>query len=213
MRQRILDLDRYDHLIFVSANAARIGCERIEELWPQWPMGQRYWAVGRSTAQRLARAGLTATCPEVDMSSEGLLALPGLEGIGGERCLLVRGEGGRTLIADTLRERGAGVDDLCCYRRGAVEYDEGELAAVREDSPDLLLVSSGEGLDRLSGLLKPREHTNLADAALLVPSARVAADAKRQGWRNVQTVENASDAAMLAATEHWRGQRRGEARQ
>lgn len=212
-RQRILDLDRYDHLIFVSANAARIGCERIEELWPQWPAGQRYWAVGRSTAQVLARAGLTATRPGSDMSSEGLLALPGLVEVRGQRCLLVRGEGGRTMIADTLRERGAEVDDLCCYRRGPVAHDEKELAALREGSPDLVLVSSGEGLERLSGLLKPREHTNLADATLLVPSARVATVAERLGWRDVQTVENASDAAMLAATEHWRRQRRGESRQ
>lgn len=213
MRQRILDLDRYDHLIFVSANAARIGCERIEELWPQWPVGQHYWAVGRSTAQLLAQAGLAATCPEVDMSSEGLLALEGLDGIRGQRCLLVRGEGGRTLIAETLRERGAEVDDLCCYRRGVVEYDEEALAAVRDGSPDLLLVSSGEGLERLSGLLKPREHTNLAGATLLVPSARVAKVAERLGWRDVQTVENASDVAMLAAVEQWRRRRRGEARQ
>lgn len=213
MRQRILDLDRYDHLIFVSANAARIGCERIMDLWPQWPMGQRYWAVGRSTAQVLARAGLAATCPEVDMSSEGLLALPGLDVVRGQRCLLVRGEGGRTVIADTLRGRGAQVDELCCYRRGPVAYDEEELAAVRDGRPDLLLVSSGEGLERVSGLLKPREHTNLAGATLLVPSVRVATVAERLGWRNVRTVENASDAAMLAAAEHWRRQRRGEARQ
>jgi uroporphyrinogen-III synthase len=213
MRQRILDLDRYDHLIFVSANAARIGCERIGELWPQWPVGQRYWAVGRSTAQVLARAGLAATCPESDMSSEGLLALPGLGEVRKQRCLLIRGEGGRTMIADTLRQRGAGVDDLCCYRRGMVEYDEEQLAALRGGCPDLVLVSSGEGLERLSGLLKPREHTNLAGATLLVPSVRVATVAERLGWRDVQTVENASDAAMLAAAEHWRRQRRGEARQ
>lgn len=211
MRQRILDLDRYDHLIFVSANAARIGCERIEELWPQWPVGQRYWAVGRSTSQVLERAGLAADCPDGDMSSEGLLALPGLARVRDRRCLIVRGEGGRTKIADTLRGRGAVVDDLCCYRRRMVAHEAAELAAVGEHCPDLILISSGEGIEQLSGLLKPREHTNLAGATLLVPSGRVAKVAEGLGWRDVQTVDNASDAAMLAAAEHWRRQRVREA--
>lgn len=213
MRQRILDLDRYDHLIFVSANAARIGCERIDDLWPQWPTGQRYWAVGRSTAEVLARAGLDACCPDSDMSSEGLLALPELFRVRDQRCLVVRGEGGRTMIADVLRERGADVDHLCCYRRGHVSYSDGEVAAVRETCPDLVLISSGEGLEQLSGLLKPLEHASLSGATLLVPSSRVAHVAESLGWRKVETVENASDAAMLAAAERWRTRRRGEARQ
>lgn len=203
--QKILDLDLFDHLIFVSANAARIGLERIDEYWPQMPMGQRYWAVGVSTAKVLERAGLVAARPETDMSSEGLLAMPGLMAVDGQRILIVRGEGGRTLIADTLTERGANVSSLCCYRRGPVPYEQDRL--LREftaEPPSLVLISSGEGLSHLSGLLSPQEHTTLARIALVVPSPRVAEQARAQGWREVMQADNASDEAMLAAVQAWR---------
>ena len=211
VRQRILDLDRYAHVIFVSANAARIGTSKMEDLWPQWPAQQRYWAVGASTAKVLSEAGLRAERPDTDMSSEGLLAMAGLQAVDGEYCLLVRGEGGRTLIADTLRERGAKVDELPCYRRVAVSYSPGQVDRLLGDSlPDLLLVSSGEGLELLSRLLRSREGTNLAETTLFVPSLRVSRQAQELGWERVEIVENASDAAMLAAAQRWRERRAGE---
>lgn len=212
-RQRLLDLDRYDHLVFVSANAARIGLDRIAERWPQWPLGQQYWAVGESTALVLQNAGLEVVRPDRDMSSEGLLALPGLADVDGQRVLIVRGEGGRQLIAETLRGRGASVDALCCYRRAPVAHAASELLASLEASPvDLIMISSGEGLELLSRLLRPREHTNLAAITVLVPSPRVAALARELGWQHAETAENASDPAMLAAARHWREARSGETR-
>ena len=203
--QKILDLDLYEHLIFVSANAARIGLERIDEYWPQMPMGQTYWAVGVSTAKVLERAGLMVERPESDMSSEGLLAMAGLGHVQGQRVLIVRGEGGRTLIADTLAERGATVASLCCYRRGPVPYDRHVvLRELTSTPPSMVLISSGEGLSHLAGLLSPQEHTNLARIALVVPSPRVAQQARAQGWQEVIQAENASDEAMLAAVQAWR---------
>ncbi|MEL7044185.1 MAG: uroporphyrinogen-III synthase, partial [Pseudomonadota bacterium] len=211
VRQRILDLDHYAHVIFVSANAASIGTSRIEDLWPQWPVQQRYWAVGESTAAVLSKAGLRAERPDRNMSSEGLLAMKGLQTVDGERCLLVRGEGGRTLIAETLRERGARVDELPCYRRVAVSYLPEDVDRLFGDElPELLLVSSGEGLELLSRLLRSREGTNLAETTLFVPSLRVAQRAQTLGWERVETVENASDAAMRAAAQRWRERRPGE---
>ena len=206
-RQRIQDLDLYAHLVFVSANAARIGCARSSR--PQWPAGQRYWAVGASTAQVLEERGLPVDRPSTDMSSEGLLALPGLERVAGDRVLIVRGEGGRQLIAETLRERGATVDDLCCYRRGPVEHDAAALRESLRTAPvDLVMVSSGEGLELLSSMLEPEQNPALAATQLLVPSPRVAELARGMGWRCITTVENASDPAMLEAAEHWRASRR-----
>jgi uroporphyrinogen-III synthase len=211
-RQRLLDLDRYDHLIFISANAARIGLERIDEFWPQLPLGQRYWAVGASTAAVLADAGLAAESPPGDMSSEGLLAMPGLAAPQGQRVLLVKGEGGRELLERALRARGAEVDTLCCYRRGPAGNDPRRVQALLAGPGiDIILISSGEGLALLSGLLQPRERTNLADTALLVvPSPRVATQAQELGWQHIVCAENASDDAMLAAIADRREAQLGE---
>ncbi len=210
-RQRVQNLDLFDHLIFVSANAARVGLERIDEFWPQHPLGPRCWAVGASTAAVLQAAGLEVTWPEREMNSEGLLALEGLTQVDGQKVLIVRGEGGRQMIAETLQARGARVDSLCCYRRSAVPHDAGALRAdLARDPVALILVSSGEGLALLSGLLQPREHTNLARITLLVPSPRVADQARELGWQSVVRTENASDPAVITAVDTWRDANPGE---
>ena len=36
-RTQILALDRYDGVVFVSANAARYGVAAVSDYWPQWP--------------------------------------------------------------------------------------------------------------------------------------------------------------------------------
>jgi hypothetical protein len=111
VRQCIIDLDRYDHLVFISANAARIGLSLIDDYWPQYPAGQQCWAVGASTARALERAGLAVCAPREDMTSEGLLAMPGLGDLSGQRVLIVKGEGGRRTLEDQFAARGARVDD------------------------------------------------------------------------------------------------------
>jgi uroporphyrinogen-III synthase len=210
-RQRVLDLDRFDHLIFVSANAARIGLACIDDYWPQRPSDQRYWAVGESTALVLEAAGLHVERPSSDMSSEGLLALTGLADLSGQRVLIVKGQGGRQFLEEQLRGRGALVETLCCYRRGPAAQDGQKCREMLAAAPvQLVMVSSGEGLELFSGLLQPREHTNLAEITLLVPSLRVAEQARQLGWRRVECAENASDAAMLAAAEAWRETQLGE---
>ncbi|MFT7285918.1 MAG: uroporphyrinogen-III synthase [Halieaceae bacterium] len=211
-RQRVIDLDLYEDLIFISANAARMGLACFEDFWPQYPAGQRYWAVGRSTAQVLDAAGLLAHSPADDMSSEGLLAMRGLASVAGRRLLIVKGEGGRDLIQETLRERGARVDTLRCYRRTPTTLESAACHALLQRQPvQLILISSGEGLRILSGLLQPRENTNLAATALVVPSARVAEEALRLGWLSIEQAANASDSAMLAAAQIWRASHLGEA--
>lgn len=203
-RQHLLDLDHYGHLIFISSNAARFGVACIDDFWPQYPVGLQCWAVGDSTAQVLRRAGLSVQFPEHDMSSEGLLALPGLRDISGEKVLIVKGEGGRDTLARTLTERGALVHTLNCYRRVPAVLDGQYCRAQLGREPvNLILISSGEGLSNLTRLLQPEEHTNLAHTAMIVPSARVEEQARDIGWRSVRRADNASDPCMLAMAGVW----------
>ncbi|MCB1848695.1 MAG: uroporphyrinogen-III synthase, partial [Halieaceae bacterium] len=128
-RAKVLALDEYQHVIVVSGNAARYGMERIDEVWPQLPLGPGWYAVGEATARALAGRGIRALTPGADMTSEGLLALPQLQAVGGQRVLIIKGEGGRGAMREELGRRGARVDELACYRRVCPRYAAGEVAA------------------------------------------------------------------------------------
>jgi uroporphyrinogen-III synthase len=202
--QRVLDLDRFQHLIFVSGNAVRHGMYWIESWWPQLPAGLSWYAVGDTTARLLESYGLTVIMPAESMSSEGLLALPQLQDIGGERVLIVKGEGGRDTLARGLTQRGAQVEELPCYRRAAPELDAGELAQkLQQWEIKLVMLSSGEGLANFLALISPAETSNFDHITLLVPSERVAGMARAAGYSRVIIAENASDSAMLRALEAW----------
>lgn len=203
-RQLVLDLDLYQHIIFVSANAVRYGMEVIEDYWPQLPTGLHWYAVGKSTAKALASWGVRARTPGRQMTSEGLLKLPGLLSPRGERVLLVKGEGGRGTLAEVLGRRGARVDALRCYRRGPSGVSAETLFSTLEHGPvSVILISSGEGLSQLLALPGVAESTSLRDMTLVLPSDRVAEQAAEAGFEQRVVAENASDEAMLQALAHW----------
>ncbi|NND44107.1 MAG: uroporphyrinogen-III synthase [Xanthomonadales bacterium] len=203
-RSLLLDLDLYQHVIFISSNAVRFGMDRIEEYWPQIPVGISWYAIGDATAALLASFGIEAVTPGAAMTSEGLLALPGLLDVLDERVLIVKGEGGRETLRNELAGRGARVDELACYRRSLPEMSAGALAEkLIAWGIDVILVSSGEGLANLQLLLTPTETSKLKPMALVVPSERVARLARGAGFDQVVTAENASDTAMVHALETW----------
>jgi uroporphyrinogen-III synthase len=203
-RQRVLDLDHYQHLIFVSGNAVRYGMAWIESCWPQLPAGLCWYAVGEATARSLSAYGVNAITPGAVMTSEGLLGLPQLQTVSGERILIVKGEGGRSTMSEELGRRGARVDELACYRRAVPAYDPGEVALrLSQWGIALVMISSGEGLENLLALLSPAETTKFNHITLLVPSDRVARMARLAGFSRVITAENASDSAMLRTLGVW----------
>src|SRR5690606_760210 len=72
-KQKLIVLDRYDLLFFVSTNAAALGLDAIVEWWPQYPLGILNFAVGPGTAAVLEQRGLTAWYPNERMTSEALM--------------------------------------------------------------------------------------------------------------------------------------------
>ena len=201
-RQLLLDLDRYQHVIFISGNAVHFGMACIEDYWPQLPAGLNWYAIGEVTAALLKKFGIEAVTPGAAMTSEGLLAVSQLQVVAGQRILIVKGEGGRATLAGELARRGAMVDELACYRRRCPQLAAGELAKkLSQWGIDLVMISSGEGLANLQGLLSPAETTKFMHISLIVPSERVARMAREAGYDQVVTAENASDVAMLHALE------------
>jgi uroporphyrinogen-III synthase len=197
----VAHLDDYALAVFISPNAVDYSLPAILTRGP-WPAGLVPAAVGQGTVRALAVHGIGGCIvPSGRFDSEALLARPELatEHIGGRRIAIFRGDGGRELLADTLRERGATVDCVTCYRR--VGPDSGVtplLAAWRAGRLDALAVSSSEGLRYLHDLLDDEGRRWLSATPLFVPHARIAENARALGLRQVVLTPPA-DEGILAA--------------
>ena len=115
------------------------------------------------------------------------------------RVLIMRGEGGRELIAERLRGQGVTVDYLQLYRRSLPTYSSALLLELLTTQRlNGLLISSGAGLTHLLQLAGA-DWPRVAQLALFVPSARVAEQARAAGAEHVVECRGASAAALLAA--------------
>ncbi|QLF93135.1 uroporphyrinogen-III synthase [Pseudomonas sp. ABC1] len=201
-RALLLDLDRYCAVVVVSKPAARLGLERLDRYWPQPPHGQRWFSVGAATGEILREYGLDTCWPVGADDSEALLALPELDEALAQptpKVLILRGEGGRTFFADTLRARGVEVDSVALYRRFVPDYHPTALVErVRSERLNALVVSSGEGLHALRVLAGDDWHW-LRELVLFVPSPRVAELARQMEALNVVDCRGAGTTALLAA--------------
>lgn len=178
---------RYDIVVFVSPTAVAHGARWIGA-------GAKTLALGAGTAQRIGKLGKEAIFPSSGADSEALLALPELAHVAGMRIAIVRGEGGRALLGDTLRARGAEVRYVECYRRLRPGADPAPLLAAGIDA---VTVSSGEALEHLFEALGEEGRRRLRETPLFVSHERVAAQARDAGAREV-IVAGASDGEMIA---------------
>ena len=190
----------YSLAVFISPNAADYALSAILA-HGSWPASLIPAAVGQGTVKALAERGVVGcVAPTERFDSEALLDLPELaaERVNGKRVAIFRGDGGRELLAETLRERGATVDCIPCYRRSGPSAGAASLiAAWRADQLDALTVSSSEGLRYLVDLLDPEGRDFLQKTPLFVPHARIAENARALGLSNILLTE-AADAGILA---------------
>lgn len=193
-------LSQADVVIAVSMHAVNFAHHFLLQTGQTWPHIE-YFAVGQASADAFAEIGIEAVCPE-DPRSEGLLLLPALQGVAGKRVLILRGNGGRDLIASTLASRGALVHYCATYERHYPELDGDALTRHWQGAGlDSLLVTSGELLQRLLELVPSQQRPWLYDRLLVVPSPRVADLAEAAGFTRIVIAQGASNQALVAALE------------
>lgn len=167
-----------------------------------WPGDVNWLAIGRTTALALHQAsGLPVNYPRGREISEVLLQLPELQNITGKRALILRGNGGRELIGETLQQRGAIVEFCECYQRIPCPLD-GQAEAVRWSQRGIktLVVTSGEMLHQLYHLIPVPWHAPwLLACRLVVVSERLATQGQKLGWRDICIADNADNDALMKA--------------
>ena len=193
-------LDDYAFAVFVSPNAVAYSVPEILAR-RAWPAGLRPVAVGGATVAALAQHGIGPTiAPSLRFDSEALLELPELQAaaVASKRVAVFRGNGGRELLADTLRERGARVDCIACYQRTAPAGGSASLKDLWDSGCfDAVALSSSEGLRNLWEMLDAEDRERLAETPLFVPHARIAEAAHALGLTNTILTDPA-DAGIIA---------------
>jgi len=189
----ILILDQFDKAIFISANAAELGLEWIDEYWPMLPVGLELLAVGQQTAQIFSQYGYSVVCPQDLQNTEGLLELESLQALDSKSVVIFRGGGGRQTLGETLEQRGAKVSYCELYSR-VIEPSSLQLARHQAQNTDCLIAHSGELLQAMA------DPENLA-VPLVVPSDRIAAMAQDLGYQNIVVADNALPESMHRAVE------------
>jgi len=189
-RQKVIDIDQYDHVIVVSQHAATLGLSVIDEYWPQFPINQSWFAIGRKTSNVLKPANLELIEPNKDLSSEALLKISELKDVKNKKILILKGKEGRNKLELELSARGATVDTIELYERICPIYSSAELeASLVMFNPNYIVALSGE---TLLNLIKLSQSANidLHNKALILSSERVANIAREHGLNLIYIANN-----------------------
>lgn len=196
-------LDEFDLAFFVSPNAIHHALDFVLAR-RTWPAGLRGATVGKGSGQVLLQRGFAApVVPEDGFDSESVLAMPefAAAAVRGRKVVIFRGDGGRDLIRDTLRARGAEVEYVTCYRRFCPEPDPALLlqpAACGE--LDGLLLTSSEGVRNLVSILGADGMNALSAVPVFASHARIAAQARGAGFISVIETAAGDDGLLRALT-------------
>ncbi len=197
-KQKVLDLDLYHVVICVSPNAAELGMSAISDYWPQMPVRQHWIAVGPATAEVLKSWGISPLVPQSGSNSESVLQMPELQSVDAQRILILKGEGGRNLISNALRMRGAKVDYLHLYTRKQPDHDPQVLCQwlTAGYSKRVITVTSGDALKHLLALGE-QVRESLLELPIVVVSERLQRFARSQGFSEIWVSEGAGIPALM----------------
>jgi uroporphyrinogen-III synthase len=207
LAKQIDELASTDIAIFVSANAVNKAMPLIAGRYSPFPQQLQIACVGQGTARVLERFGVHATLvPHGRFDSEALLDLPALHNVRGKRIMIFRGEGGRELLAQTLRSRGADVRYAECYRRALPGADVTPLLHRWAGGEiDVVTATSVEALQNLVAIVGEAGRALLLQTPIIVISQRMAATCRELGFvQGPHIASTASDESIVDAIKAWR---------
>lgn len=179
-------LQSIHHAIFTSTNAVHCFFNTIIKHNIPWPECIKTIAIGHKTASALTTQHIKVSAVPDIADSEHLLRLSTLQGIIKKEILLIKGEGGRALIAQALRQRGAALHTLNVYRRTLPGHSSTGLQALwQNDAVDIILFTSEEAIRNTFTLFGKAAKTWLCSKPCLVISQRLKNVASSLGIKHI----------------------------
>ncbi|HFD11951.1 MAG TPA: uroporphyrinogen-III synthase [Crenotrichaceae bacterium] len=187
----------YDWIIFTSANAVNYAIEMSKH---QLPISDntKIAAIGSRTAQSLQDYGISVDLIPKNANSEGLLAALQMQQIQHQQCLIIKGEGGRSVLAASLKQQGADVHTVDVYRRICPDVNADNLLNQWQHEPiNYVTITSIETLNNLISIIGIKGFRLLRDTTIVALSKRVHDEALSKGLPNVLTATTISDAGII----------------
>jgi len=199
LRNLIKRLHKFKLAIFISPNAVRYAMEMIRKAGGL-PQDLKVATVGLGSAKVLNELGVNhVISPTEKFDSESLLELPELKNVQGLPVVIFRGDPGRTLLGDTLKNRGAEVEYITCYHRTKLSF---EVSDFLDNKPNILYVTSNEVMQYFFNMLDTKAIEKLSDVTLFVSNARIASTAQQRGWSKIM-VSDDGDEGFLTSIVVW----------
>lgn len=197
-------LDSFDLAVFVSPNAIE---KALALILPRrsWPAALRVAALGKSSERELARHGIhDIISPPLRFDSEALLELHELTDVRGRRVIIFRGDGGREVLGDTLKARGATIEYVTCYRRSRPQLDPAPLLKLWEEGQlDAVTLTSSEGLRNFFDMVGHLGQAWLKKTPTFVPHVRIAEQAQALGLGKVIPTDPGDDGLLAGLMQYF----------
>jgi len=186
-------IDSADIIIAVSENAVKFAYQQ----WSQWPRHSTYLAIGKATQRRFQDIKIDAEIPQ-EPTTEGLLKLSCLTDVKNKNIIIIRGNGGRETLAESLIKRGANVRYFEVYQRNLTPIIA-DLCALewQQHQINIIVVTSGEILQHIYANIGENALSWLQSLWLVVPSERIAIIAQQLGATNVSISHGADNESIL----------------
>lgn len=222
-------LQRYAMLAFVSPNAIHFTMERLQLLGLVLPQTLCLAVMGAGSKQCLFEYGINEQTHQLlspldseRTDSETLLQVLDISALQGRTVLIVRGQDGRELLADQLRQHGVNVEQVPAYRRQVPEWNpvrQARFRALLDCGADWVVSSSeilrtlldwAKKLDQLDNILPNDPQIYSANALnqsnvakmqqqrVIVPHRRIAENAQILGFESI-TFTGAGDEQLFVA--------------
>ncbi len=195
--KQVLEKHQTPILIFVSVASVTFANQCIE--LTKWRY-KSIIAVGEATKQALLEKGISRViCPK-EQNSEGVLALSQLQQVTGQQVIIIRGDGGRETIAQSLIARKAQVEYIESYKRVWRNLPSELVQQWQKDRINCIVITSNALLEKLMSVISAQPSGTLfkwRDACLwIVASQRIADNAKRFGLQQVFNAQSANNKVL-----------------
>lgn len=192
--------DDYDVWVFVSRNAVEHFAQQLSN--KPVAFNAALVAVGEATAQAIQHQTWPNLAPLPDtFDSEGMLSLSVFANPQGLRVAIVRGDGGREHLAQSLIQQGAQVEFFEVYQRQAAPFCESAWLAFKEVEMPVILFTSISSLEAFNQSLlnqNPYDQAWCFRQTLIVFSERIQNAARKMGFSgDILVTPTSSDAAIV----------------